>query len=187
MRKWATIGLLVLGATLGATVFSGSIATAAQSVSATITGPLDGGGNVKVHEQGTANVNVVGNASVQAGIPATQFSATASTGGPLAVLSGPDPAGTNYAITSVSFSARGDAPQDATLLADYGATSDCRVFNESPNPVGGPNVIVPAHDTVSLTFPQPFVLKARPGGNSCLTASPSGLSTLLVTIVGYRF
>jgi hypothetical protein len=187
MRKWPTIGLLFLGATLGVTVFSGPIATAAQSVRATIVGPLDGGGNVKVHEQGTANVNVVGNASVQAGIPATQFSATASTGGPVAVLSGPDLAGTNYAITSVSFSARGDAPQDTTLLAEYGATSDCRTFSEFPNFADGPHVSVPAHDTVGLTFPQPFVLKARSGGNSCLTASPSGLSTLLVTIVGYRF
>jgi hypothetical protein len=72
MRKWPTIGLLVLGATfLGATVLSGPIAAAAQSVSATITGPLDGQGNVKVHEQGTANVHVAGNVSAQAAIPAS--------------------------------------------------------------------------------------------------------------------
>jgi hypothetical protein len=51
------VALLVLSATfLSATVLSGPIASAAQSVSATITGPLDGQGNVKVHEQGTADV-----------------------------------------------------------------------------------------------------------------------------------
>jgi hypothetical protein len=46
IKRWPMIGLLVLGATfLGATVFSVPIATAAQSVSATITDPLDGLGN----------------------------------------------------------------------------------------------------------------------------------------------
>jgi hypothetical protein len=72
MKKWPMVALLVLSATfLSATVLSGPIASAAQSVSATITGPLDGQGNVKVHEQGTANVNVLGNVSAQAAIPAT--------------------------------------------------------------------------------------------------------------------
>ena len=49
----------MLGAVLlGATVLSDPIATAAQTVGATIIGPLDGSGNVKVHERGTAAVNV---------------------------------------------------------------------------------------------------------------------------------
>jgi hypothetical protein len=54
--------LLLLGSVvLGATVFRDDIARAtglAQTVSATIVSPLDAQGNVKVHEQGTANVNV---------------------------------------------------------------------------------------------------------------------------------
>lgn len=66
MKRWPVIGLLVLGATfLGATALSGPIATAAQSVSATITDPLDGQGNVRVHEQGTANVNVANSPTVR--------------------------------------------------------------------------------------------------------------------------
>src|SRR5947207_14881743 len=72
MKKWTFVALLVLGATvLGATVLRAPMADAAQSVSATIIGPLDANGNVKVHEQGTAAVSVV-NASIpvqQAGDP----------------------------------------------------------------------------------------------------------------------
>jgi hypothetical protein len=59
MKKWLFVALLVVGATvLGATVLKEPIANAAQIVDANIIGPLDGQGNVKVHEQGTANVNV---------------------------------------------------------------------------------------------------------------------------------
>ena len=57
MRKWPVVGLLVVGSlVLGATVFQAPIAGAAQTVAATIVGPLDSNGNVKVHEQGTAQV-----------------------------------------------------------------------------------------------------------------------------------
>jgi hypothetical protein len=58
MKKWSFVALLVVGATiLGATVLREPIARAAQTVDANIIGPLDGNGNVKVHEQGTASVN----------------------------------------------------------------------------------------------------------------------------------
>src|SRR5437773_863757 len=65
--------VIVLALILGATVFRDEIAQAAQIVSADITSPLDQQGNVKVHEQGIANVSVR-NASVpfvQAGTPIT--------------------------------------------------------------------------------------------------------------------
>jgi hypothetical protein len=55
LRALALVGV---AAALGATVFKESIATAADSISATITGPLDAQGNVSVHERGTANVTV---------------------------------------------------------------------------------------------------------------------------------
>lgn len=59
MKKWSFVALLLVGATiLGATVLREPIAWAAQSVDANIIGPLDGQGNVKVHEQGTANVQL---------------------------------------------------------------------------------------------------------------------------------
>jgi hypothetical protein len=59
MKKWSFVVLLVVGSTLlGATVLREPIASAAQNVGATIIGPLDAGGNVAVHEQGTASVNV---------------------------------------------------------------------------------------------------------------------------------
>lgn len=59
MRKWSFIALLVAGATvLGATVLREPVAGAAQTVGATIVGPLDANGNVAVHEQGTPTVRV---------------------------------------------------------------------------------------------------------------------------------
>jgi hypothetical protein len=66
MRKYAIVaaGLLV-SVVLGATVFREPIAWAAQSIDATIVGPLDNG-NVRVHEEGTANVNVTGTPTVNA-------------------------------------------------------------------------------------------------------------------------
>ena len=61
MSKYVFVaaGLLVAMG-LGATVFSDPIAQAAQTVSATIIGPLDGNGNVAVHEQGTGSGRTVG-------------------------------------------------------------------------------------------------------------------------------
>lgn len=64
MRKpLAFIALAVLASVvLAATVFREQVAYAAQVLNATIVGPLDGSGNVRVHEQGTANVNVTNSA-----------------------------------------------------------------------------------------------------------------------------
>src|SRR5262245_6735109 len=64
MKKWPFVVLLLVGATvLGATVLREPIAGAAQDLAVTIIGPLDARGNVKVHEQGTARVDVT-NSSV---------------------------------------------------------------------------------------------------------------------------
>jgi hypothetical protein len=59
MKKWLfAVGLVGGSLLLGGTVLREPIAYAAQSLSATIVGPLDANGNVKTHEQGTADVNV---------------------------------------------------------------------------------------------------------------------------------
>jgi hypothetical protein len=57
MKKWPFVALLLVGsAILGATVMREPIAWAAQIVDAKIVAPLDGAGNVMVHEQGTVQV-----------------------------------------------------------------------------------------------------------------------------------
>src|SRR5262245_35221586 len=73
MKRWAFVLLVVVGATiLGATVLREPIASAAQNVGATIIGPLDASGNLAVHEQGTANVNVTNsNLSIAPPAPVT--------------------------------------------------------------------------------------------------------------------
>jgi hypothetical protein len=184
MKKWSFVALLVVGATiLGATVLREPIARAAQTVDATIVGPLDGQGNVKVHEQGTANVNVTNTAQVQAAIPAEAFSfvgGVPSVGD--AKISGPDPAGTNYAITSFTISNFADTPQVAFLAAVYGTTVDCVNFSGFDTRAG-PQIEVPPHDTVHVDFPQPFVIAAKFGSDACLMAGGSGGG---IAVVGYR-
>jgi hypothetical protein len=61
MRRRALISALMLigvGVFLGTTVFREDIARAAQIVSAEIVSPLDAQGNLKVAEQGTADVRI---------------------------------------------------------------------------------------------------------------------------------
>lgn len=65
MKKWHFVALLIVGSmVLGASVFREPIARAAQSTAATIIGPLDSNGNVRVHEQGTAAVSVTNDTKV---------------------------------------------------------------------------------------------------------------------------
>ena len=62
MNRWVLVTLLLAGAMfLGATVFREPIAWAAQSVSATIVGPLDDDGNVKVRAAPPVPVATGGN------------------------------------------------------------------------------------------------------------------------------
>jgi hypothetical protein len=62
--KWLVVALLLVAAViLGATVFREPVALAAQALDARVVGPLDSGGNVRVHEGGTAAVEVT-NASI---------------------------------------------------------------------------------------------------------------------------
>jgi hypothetical protein len=65
MKKLLVVILVLAATLLGATALREPIAAAAQSVGANITGPLDGQGNVRVHEQGTASVNVANSPTVR--------------------------------------------------------------------------------------------------------------------------
>jgi hypothetical protein len=102
------------------------------------------------------------------------------------VISGPDPEGTNYAITSVTVANTSSVQTYATLGAIWGATEDCKFFSSDTTGAEGPQIVVPAGGTVHLTFPQPFVLSARPGAAACLKTSVGGADARF-TVVGYRF
>jgi hypothetical protein len=57
--RWLIVALfLAAAAILGATVFRESVAYAAQVLDARVIGPLDSEGNISIHEQGTAAVDV---------------------------------------------------------------------------------------------------------------------------------
>jgi len=127
-------------------------------------------------------VQVINVAQTQAAIPPGAFSVVTGVG----VVSGADPEGTSYAITSVTVANTTNGPTTATLGAVWGVTSDCSSFGSITSHAAGPKVAVPAGETVHLSFPQPFVISARPGAAACLRASLAGAEAE-ITVVGYRF
>jgi hypothetical protein len=152
MKKLSMIGLLVGAVFLGATVFSGAIASAAQTVGTTIVGPLDGQGNVKVHEQGTANVSVQGTVPVA---PTPAPNAFSRYGGGSEDFCPNLPAGTNWYLSSISVINVESTERfgRVELRANPATGGQDGVF--------GPQLLVPALDTRQLTFPQPFVMRQQ--------------------------
>jgi hypothetical protein len=120
-------------------------------------------------------------------IPSTAFSTVLSilnSPATLGVISGPDPAGTSYAITSVTVTNYSGDLALVGLTANYGTTSDCKTFQERSFG-DGPLVFVPPSATTHLAFPQPVVLPKVDGKpTSCLNVS--GPIQVNVVVVGYR-
>ena len=178
--------LIVLSAVLGATVLRDQIATAASPFQSVIVGNT-ADNPVPVKQQGTADVNVTNALSVQPAVPAGAFSVVPS--GLLLLVSGPDPSGTGYAITSFTISNDNDTPRHVRLQAKYMATNDCGGFGGTPAvTIEGPNAVVPAHATVHLDFPQPVIFAPRSETVSCLVVGGDAEGLALdTTVVGYRF
>jgi hypothetical protein len=117
--------LLVVGATiLGATVFREPIASAAQLVNANITGPLDAQGDVKVHEQGTANVAVTNGPATQPVQVADRFQLAGSDG---TKISYTVPAGRRLVLEYAAAEARG--PSGDRLFVDVNDGCPCDPSN----------------------------------------------------------
>src|SRR5439155_23397713 len=83
---------------------------------------LDANGNIKVHEQGTGNVTVVGDVRTRPAVPTGAFSLHLDPA-PRLVASGPDAAGTDYAITSITAANDSDSPDHVHIHAFYGGSS----------------------------------------------------------------
>ena len=114
-------------------------------------------------------------------VPKTAFSV--ATDG--AVLSGPDPEGTSYAITSITVANFGP-DVSFVVRARWGTTGDCLSFSGEPQHLTGTQIIIHAVETVHLSFPQPLILAAKPGAGACLNVISSSPSQF-VTVVGYKF
>jgi hypothetical protein len=118
------------------------------------------------------------------GTPANAFSERLVAGTAIEKKLGPFPAGTGYAISAVTFLNSGSSPITAKLRGAYhSGGSGCEPsgttsFND------GPKAIVPANNSVHLSFPQPFVIdpSTSPHDRSCLDA----LGVVEAIVVGYR-
>ncbi len=98
------------------------------------------------------------------------------------VLLAPDPAGPSYAITSLTVT-NGASTLATTQLSALFGTPDCGVAQSFSS---GPIVRVPPGQTVHLVFPQPFILSARPGLNSCLRVDTPA-PPVEFSVVGFKF
>lgn len=128
----------------------------------------------------TGTINVGNTVQIRPAIPPGAFSIFTDNG----KVSGPDPEGTSYAITSLTVADVGFGAAAVIVRGVWGDTSDCISFSSS-TATFGPLVKVPAGGTVHLSFPQPFILSAKPGAASCLRVEgPVGID---YTVVGYKF
>jgi hypothetical protein len=179
--------LLVLGsAVLGATVMHEPIAHAGSAMSVLVanskTTPvpvseqnLDASGNIKVHEQGTANVNVNGVITTQQASPPHSFSKFLKPpqGGAIDGCGENLPAGTRWYISSFAVTNEGGAVSEAAQLGLF-----------EPGTPAGPELVAGPDETAQLTFPQPYVLTSSVAG-SCLYVI-SEVGEPLKIVVGYR-
>jgi hypothetical protein len=104
------------------------------------------------------------------------------------VVSGPDPESTNYAITSLTVTNESETDSATILMqGSWGFLTTGCIASPGQDALG-PKVTVSAGETVHVSFPQPFVLSARPGSISCLRLGSFGSDApLTYMVVGYRF
>jgi hypothetical protein len=189
--------LLLLGSTiLGATILREPVAWAAAPIASVFvtndaSSPvpvreqnLDANGNLKVHEQGMANVSVNGVVATQPSDPSNSFSLTSLVNGGLGTvndLEGCDqslPTGTRWFISSLA-TISNSSTGGLLALGLY------RRADTSGNPVvAGPVVPTRSGETVQLTFPRPYVLTSARDG-LCLKSVVAGDGVETI-IVGYR-
>lgn len=207
-RKFAlTVATMASVATVVLLVTGWGSAVAAQVSSVFVTN--DASHPVSVHEQGTASVQVAndaahavpvapqgtvpvtvgGTVATRTEIPATQFSDVFSPGraGVDAVISGPDPAGTSYAISTI-------AAADNTTVAGGGETGVVAAAapgNTCPTPPYnaanyGPVLVDGTESTPSISFTQPYILSPPTSTDPvCLMGFIVG-GAPTVSVVGYR-
>jgi hypothetical protein len=205
--------VLLAGTVLGGTVFRAPVGYAASEllnvfVTNDSTHPVpvreqntDSNGNIKVHEQGTVgisgvsavsqsgtwNVGISGTPTVlaQPGIPSTTltFVKDFTLGTQPILISGPDPTGTTYAISSFVVTNRGTTPAEGDLFA--GATSgQCDLFSTFSTQLL--RVEVPAGDSRETTMPVPLVLSEPVGQEfECLFAATGG-PNMTLSLVAYK-
>jgi hypothetical protein len=185
--------LLLLGSIiLGATVLREPLARAAVPIASVFVSNdasnpvpvreqnLDANGNVRVHEQGVANVTVNGVVATEPVQPPKSFSLAPRAIGALDIEEGCDqslPAGTGWFISSFAAANESDSVRGATLALfrrDGDTLEALRAI--------GPVIRLRAYETVQLTFPQPFALTS-PEDGLCLKSLGADIA---MTVVGYR-
>ncbi len=128
------------------------------TVNANVTGSVGLTGTPNVNISNTPTVQITSAVQTLTGIPAGAFSVfqfhSASS-----VISGPDPAGTNYAITSVTFANPESSATESALRVAYGSTSDCVHFSPLLAVIDGPHAEIPANGRFTYPFSNRLCLR----------------------------
>ena len=131
---------------------------------------------------------VGGVVSTQATVPAHQFSWVNGSAGN--VVSGPDPAGTRYAISSITAAMDENTTPGGTTGVDAIAAPDNVCQTEGPifRPLTfGPFISYMPGTTYSLTYPQPYVIEPPTSGDPVCLIVRVIRNGADMSIVGYRF
>lgn len=146
------VTLVALAVVLGATVLREPVAWAAQTVGATIIGPLDSNGNVAVHEQGTVAVSPVPVTS--GGGAQTDFADTESTA-------------VNPPATASALMVRFERGGGGLMIFYYQGNEVLRVPNESGLLSTDPGVVVNVPLTRAVKFDEVRCTIPGAGEPSC--------------------
>lgn len=144
---------------------------------------------VPVHEEGKPNVTVSGVVSTRPTIPAGQFS-WVNGGSAGNVVSGPDPAGTRYAISSITAAQDTNSIGSGTegVLAIAAPDHTCQTDGPLFVPVTfGPFISHTEGTTYSLSYPQPYVIEPPNNTDQVCLIVRSIRTGADMSIVGYRF
>jgi len=175
MERRAIVGALLLvglGVALGATVFRTDIARAAGLAKAQPVEEqnLDGNGNIRVHEQGTASVQgTVSAVPAAPGQPWSQYSGVVVGLGSNLLLAGPR---ATIVLTSLAASVTPGDLAYISLIVQYvpDSATDCSAASGGSivyalNNVSGP---------VAASWPTPLVMTAPAGQKACLFGAAGG-------------
>jgi hypothetical protein len=188
MKHRILVTLALIGAAiLGATLLRAPIVTAAQNVGATITGPLDGQGNVKVHEQGTATVS--GTVTGRPAAPSDPWNISRHLTGADG-LTGVGRPSAEIDVTSLSashdfFASSTSQPSEVSLASFSVPTTATECSASIGADFDNLYTIAQVSDPFSASFPTPLQLTAPAGRKACLGVAAEGPITTDVNVSGF--
>lgn len=184
MKKMSLATLLLVAATvLGATVLREPVADAASAVlQVNIVGPVDGDGNVKVHEQGTASVE--GTVAARSAPPTSPWRSVSGPGVHEGIVTVIGPSDSPINLTSLTVSGFPGTDEGQVTLSELFVAedaTDCSIGSGGSAIWSTDRLSAP----MSAAFPTPIQVSPRPGTKACIRASANTGFAAIVAASGF--